>query len=193
MGQRWRIGHLRTIYPPIFFFHFVGPPDHAIRCRSPLCPFKGLRDARDKQQSSCQSRPTDETGAPPPKDIRQYLSYFSETALKLLRHLLQFVLISCSCAVASSLKRGAVAHTEREGAFARMHHSTSSRWMPYNLETCTALLRFMKQWHDRSLTRLGLWLGAKHLSTLLAGKWGLTFYNTIVLVGAGAALIHSLK
>lgn len=110
MGQRWRIGHPRSIYLPIFFFHFVGPSGHAIRCRSPLCPFKGLRDARDKQQSSCQSRLTDETGAPPPKDIRQYLSYFSEIALKLLRHLLQFVLISCSCAVASSSKRGAAAH-----------------------------------------------------------------------------------
>lgn len=68
--------------------------------------------------------------------------------------------------------------TYREwGAFARMHHSTSPLRMPYNLETCTALLRFMKEWHDYSLTQLGL--GAKHLSALLAGGAG--WLSTILL------------
>lgn len=80
----------------------------------------------------------------------------------------------CSCYFLKAQRCG----TYREwGAFARMHHSTTLLRMPYNLETCTALPRFMKQWHDYSLTQLGL--GAKHLSALLAGGEG--WLSTILL------------
>lgn len=58
----------------------------------------------------------------------------------------------------------------QRGAFARTHHSTSSLGKPYNLQTCTALLRFMKQWHGYSQAQRGL--SAKHLSALLAASEG---------------------
>lgn len=148
-----------------------------ISCGSTPCPFKRLPRRQRQTAIKLPITPLGWNGSSARKDRRQYLSYFSEIALELLRHLLQFVLISCSCAVAISSKRSAVAHTGSEGHWHACITPHLHWEKPYNLQTCTALLRFMKQRHDSTLTQLGL--GAKHLSAVLAGSEG--WLSTVLL------------
>lgn len=117
-------------------------------------------------------------GSSASEDIRQYLSYFSEIAFELSRHLLQFVLISCSCAVAISSKRSAVAHTESEEHLhacipPHLHWECPTTWKPAQ--------HYYALWKSGTTPR---WLngdstGAKHLSALLAGGEG--WLSTILL------------
>lgn len=82
--------------------------------------------------------------------------------------------------------------TYREwGAFARMHRSTSPLRMPYNLQNLHSITTFYE-----TVARLLVDSTGTRCQTLICfvgRQWGLTFYNTIVLVEAGADLIHALN
>lgn len=99
------------------------------------------------------------------EDRRQYLSYSSEIALQLPRHLLQFVLISCSCAVAISSKRSAVAHTDSEE---HLHACIAPHLQWESPTTSKPAQHYCLLWNSGTTTR---WLNGHSVPNTYLLRW----------------------